>query len=44
MGRKREMQIIYQVVSKTSKAMSIEQPSVEVKGEGGFNKCRLDND
>lgn len=44
MGRKKAIQIIYQAVSKTFKAVYIEQPSVKAKCEDGFNKCRLDND
>lgn len=44
MRRKKAIQIVYQVVSKTSKVIYVEQLSVEVKCENGFNKCTLDND
>lgn len=44
MRRKDAIQIIYQVYSKAFTIMYMEQPSVKVNCEDGFNKCRLDND
>lgn len=44
MGRRKAIQIIYQAFNKMFKALYIEQPSVKVKCEDGFHKCRLDND